>query len=100
MGAKPAQERPGAIDLMLVCSPGGHALQLFLLRPAWSGRSCAWVTVDREDTRSLLADETTYFAYGPTTRNIPNLIRNLRLAGRLLRSLRPRVIVTTGAGLA
>ena len=33
-------------------------------------------------------------------RNVPNLIRNLRLAWTLLRRLRPWVIVTTGAGVA
>ncbi len=48
----------------------------------------------------MFAAEKTYFAFGPTTRNIPNLLRNLGLAARLVRSLRPRVIVTTGAGLA
>jgi len=83
-----------------VCSPGGHALQLWLLREAWASRSRAWVTVEREDTSSLLAEERTYYAFGPTTRNVPNLLRNLRLARRLVHSLRPRVIVTTGAGLA
>jgi beta-1,4-N-acetylglucosaminyltransferase len=88
------------IDVLLVCSPGGHALQLFLLRDAWEGRSHAWVTLNRDDTATLLAGETTYFAYGPTTRHVPNLLRNLWLAGRLLHRLRPRVIVTTGAALA
>ena len=38
--------------------------------------------------------------YGPTNRSIVNLVRNLGLAFRLLRRFRPRVIVTTGAGVA
>ena len=31
---------------------------------------------------------------------MPNLLRNLRLAWRLVRQLRPRLVVTTGAGLS
>jgi len=89
-----------SVDVLLVCSPGGHALQLSLLRGAWSGYAAAWVTLEAEDTRTLLEDETVVFAYGPTTRNLPNLARNLRLALKLVRSARPRVIVTTGAGIA
>ena len=38
--------------------------------------------------------------YGPTNRNIPNLLRNLRLAARVLREERPAAILTTGAGVA
>ena len=88
------------IEVLLVCSPGGHALQLTLLRQAWEGRSHAWVTLQRDDTSTLLSDERRYYACGPTTRNLPNLLRNLRLARRLISVLRPRVIVTTGAGIA
>jgi oligosaccharide biosynthesis protein Alg14 len=88
------------VDVLLVCSPGGHTLQLHLLRAAWAGYRTAWVTLDAEDTRSLLMGETVHFAHGPTTRNVPNLLRNVRLALRLLRRLRPGVLVTTGAGIA
>lgn len=90
----------GRLGVLLVCSAGGHLLQLFMLREAWRGLSVAWVTLDREDARSLLARESVVFAHGPTTRNIPNLLRNLRLALGLVRRTRPRAIVTTGAGLA
>lgn len=96
------RDDPGLVpvDILLVCSPGGHALQLSLLRPAWQGYETAWVTLRAEDTASLLENERVIYAYGPTTRNVPNLIRNLRLAWRLLRVARPRIIVTTGAGVA
>ena len=75
-------------------------LQLFLLRDAWSPLRGAWVTHDKEDSRSLLERDRVFFAFGPTTRSIPNLLRNARLAWRLLRQLRPAAIVTTGAGVA
>lgn len=90
----------GHVDVLLVCSAGGHLLQLHLLRDAWIDLSHAWVTLDREDARSLLAREDVTYAHGPTTRNVPNLFRNLRLAWRTLATRRPHVVVTTGAGVA
>jgi beta-1,4-N-acetylglucosaminyltransferase len=87
-------------DVLLVCSSGGHLLQLVSLRPAWQGLSRAWVTFDKSDARSLLRGERVIFAHGPTNRNVPNLLRNLVLAARVLRRARPRVVVTTGAGVA
>jgi UDP-N-acetylglucosamine:LPS N-acetylglucosamine transferase len=98
--AIPPRRPEQRVDVLLVCSPGGHALQLALLDDAWAGRTRAWVTLDQEDTRSLLKDEAVYYAYGPTTRNVANLVRNLWLAFRLLAGLRPRLIVTTGAAVA
>ncbi len=91
----------GRVDLLLVCSSGGHLLQLVTLRGAWDGfGSRAWVTFDKSDARSLLRGERVVVAHGPTNRNIPNLLRNLRLAWRLVRRFRPRVMLTTGAGVA
>lgn len=87
-------------DLLLVCSPGGHLLQLVALRPAWAGFSRAWVTLDTSDGRSLLHGESVVYAYGPSHRNLKNLIRNVGLAWRVVGAVRPRAIVTTGAALA
>lgn len=89
-----------SVDVLLVCSTGGHLLQLVALRDAWTGRSRAWVTFDKSDARSLLRDELVYHAHGPTNRSISNLLRNLLLAPRIIGRLRPRVVITTGAGVA
>lgn len=88
------------VDVLLVCSPGGHVLQLHALAGAWSNRRRAWVTLDKPDARSLLAGEDVVFAYGPTNRNVLNLVRNLWLAARVIHRCRPAAIVTTGAALA
>jgi UDP-N-acetylglucosamine:LPS N-acetylglucosamine transferase len=85
---------------MLVCSSGGHLLQLHRLKPWWIKRERVWVTFDMPDSRSLLEGENVRWAYHPTTRNALNLIRNLALAWRLLRRDRPHVVVSTGAGVA
>ncbi|WP_225993711.1 PssD/Cps14F family polysaccharide biosynthesis glycosyltransferase [Actinomadura rudentiformis] len=85
---------------LLVCSAGGHLTQLHRLQPWWSAYERMWVTFDKADASSLLADEQVTWAFHPTTRNIPNLLRNLWLAVRLLPRFRPDVIVSTGAGVA
>jgi nitroreductase len=85
---------------MLVCSAGGHLLQLHRLKPWWDHVERVWVTFDMRDSRSLLAGEQVEWAWHPTTRNVPNLIRNFGLAWRLLRKHKPDVVVSTGAGVA
>lgn len=91
--------------MLLVCSTGGHLLQLLALRGAWGEFSRVWVTFDKSDARSLLVGERVVYAHGPTNRNfgllaVRNLLQNLLGAFRLLRLVRPRVVVTTGAGVA
>ncbi len=91
--------------MLLVCSTGGHLLQLLALRGAWGSFSRVWVTFDKTDARSLLTEERVVFAHGPTNRNfgllaVRNLLRNVVGAARLLRVARPRVVLTTGAGVA
>jgi Oligosaccharide biosynthesis protein Alg14 like len=88
------------LKIGFVSSAGGHLLQLHRLSPWWEKHERFWVTFDLPDSRSLLADERVLFAFHPTTRNLPNLARNLRLAWRTLRRERPDVIVSTGAGVA
>jgi beta-1,4-N-acetylglucosaminyltransferase len=86
--------------LLIVCSSGGHLLQMQELREAWAPFERVWVTFDKSDARSLLRDERVVHAHSPTNRNIPNLLRNVRLAFRVLRRERPSAILTTGAGVA
>jgi len=88
------------MKVLLVCSSGGHLGQMHTLRPWWGEHERLWVTFDGADSRSLLRDERVAWAFHPTTRNVPNLLRNLRLAIRLLRDERPDLVVSTGAGVA
>lgn len=84
----------------MVCSSGGHLLQLVTLARPLAGLSRLWVSFDKSDVRSLLRDEDVVFAHGPTNRHLGNLFRNLRVAWRVVRTTRPAVVVTTGAGIA
>lgn len=85
---------------MLVCSSGGHLLQMLELKPAWEDFEHVWIAFDKSDTRSLLAGERIVHGHGPTNRNLGNFIRNVGLAFRVIRRERPAAILTTGAGLA
>lgn len=96
----PQAPRPSAVRVMFVCSSGGHLAQLYQLKPWWEKLDRVWVTFDKEDARSLLAGERVIWAHHPTTRNIPNALRNLRLATKVLAKHRPRLIVSDGAGVA
>jgi UDP-N-acetylglucosamine:LPS N-acetylglucosamine transferase len=96
MAHPPARTGP----VLLVGSSGGHLAQLLALRPWWGDRDRVWVTFATPDAKSQLPGERVAWAYSPTTRNIPNLIRNTGLAFRLLRREKPSVIVSTGAGVA
>jgi UDP-N-acetylglucosamine:LPS N-acetylglucosamine transferase len=86
--------------ILFVTSSGGHLDQLVQLQPWWQDHERTWVTFDLPDARSVLAAETCQWAHHPTTRNIPNALRNAVLAWRVLREYRPDVVISAGAGVA
>jgi Oligosaccharide biosynthesis protein Alg14 like len=94
MPSSPAQ------SVLLVTSPGGHLLQMLDLEPAWRDLDRTWVTLSLENAVDLLDGEEVVTGHGPTSRNVPNFIRNLVLAWRTVRARNPDVILSTGAALA
>ncbi|MFN8125470.1 MAG: hypothetical protein U0R64_03030 [Candidatus Nanopelagicales bacterium] len=86
--------------LLLVSSAGGHLAQLVALRPWWEEHERLWITFDTLDAQSVLEGESVRFGHSPTTRNIPNLFRNARMARKVLGEYRPDLILSTGAGMA
>lgn len=86
--------------VLLVASTGGHLAQLLELRPWWSKLKRTWVTFDKADARSSLVGEDVIYAHHPTTRNLGNAVRNLGLAEKVMRTRRPDLVVSTGAGVA
>lgn len=86
--------------LLLIASTGGHLTQLVALRRWWEDCERTWITFDNQHARSALAGETVIHAHSPTTRNIPNAVRNALLARRTLTDLRPDLVISTGAGVA
>jgi UDP-N-acetylglucosamine:LPS N-acetylglucosamine transferase len=89
------------VKLALIASSGGHIYELFCLKKFWENKDHFWVSFKTTDAEYLLKDEkTVYWAAHPTVRNIKNLNKNLLLAWRLLRTMRPDMILTTGSGVA
>ena len=88
------------MKICLVGSSGGHLIQLYQLSKWWRKYDRFWVTFDKVDANSLLADEKTYWCYYPTNRNIKNLIKNTFLAIKLLVKEKPDIIISTGAAPA
>jgi UDP-N-acetylglucosamine:LPS N-acetylglucosamine transferase len=88
------------MKVLFVCSSGGHLAQLYRLRPWWERHERTWVTFGHPQAESLLAGERLITAFAPTTRNIPNALRNLRLAIAVIRAERPDVVISDGAGVA
>lgn len=86
--------------VLIVCSSGGHLTQAMALRDWWGAHERSWVTLPTEDARSRLRGENVVEAHYPTVRNLPNLARNFVLARRVLRSVRPDVVFSTGAAIA
>lgn len=84
----------------LIGSSGGHLDHLWALSSWWSGHDRFWVTFDTPDAVERLREERWYAAYHPTTRHLGNLVRNARLARRVLAAERPDVLISTGAGVA
>lgn len=85
---------------LLVASSGGHLLQLVHLASGLPDAEWTWVSFDTPDARSLLRGKRVVHAHHPTNRNLPNLLRNLVLAVRLVRRVRPDFVLSTGAGVA
>jgi beta-1,4-N-acetylglucosaminyltransferase len=95
----PAKDPRRPRRALLVCSPGGHLLQLLRLQPAWEGFETTWVTLPAADSDYLLRDERVVLGRGPTNRSLRALLSNLRLAWRVVHRERPDVILSTGAAL-
>lgn len=89
------------VDL-LVASGGGHLQQLWQLVPRLDvdSETAVWVTYETAESRSLLGDRPFIAAHHPTTRHVPNALRNYSLARAVLHGYPVRRIVSTGAAVA
>ncbi len=91
---------PRRLHLLFVASTGGHLAQLLALSDWWKQHDRTWVTFDKPDARSTLRGEEVIYAFHPTTRNLPNLARNAKLARIVVRDQAPDAVISTGAGVA
>jgi len=86
---------------LLVASTGGHLAQLHRLVPALElSPDSTWVTFDHPQSRSLLAaEEVAYIPYIPP-RGFREAAGAVGTARKLIRELRPEVVLSTGAAIA
>jgi hypothetical protein len=77
---------------MLVCSSGGHLSQLCRLEAWWQRHERLWLTFDKADSRSPLDEERVVWAHDATTHNLPNLLRDFRLAWRTVARFAPNKV--------
>lgn len=84
----------------IITSRGGHLFQMYRLKEWWKHYHRFWVTFPGDDATSLLAGERVYYGYDPESRHLPNAIRHLFLAWKLLRCEKPTLLISCGAGIA
>lgn len=88
------------LKVCLVGSSGGHLTHLYMLKPFWKNKNRFFVTFDKEDAKSLLENEKVYPCYYPTNRSIKALIKNLKVAYKVLKKEKPDLIISSGAAVA
>lgn len=88
------------MKIILVCSTGGHFRTLKQLHPFWGKYNHCWVTFRTTPTETALLGSKVYWAWSPTNRNLPNLVRNFFLAWKVISQERPQLVISTGAGVA
>lgn len=93
---------PRPPTLWLAASPGGHLAELLAVREAFEGLPRAWVTgpSDQVGVLARAGEEIHVLSlFGRDPPGARGLAPNVRAARRLVGSRRPRIVVTSGAGL-
>jgi UDP-N-acetylglucosamine transferase subunit ALG13 len=100
-----ATTRP--VRICLAASGGGHLRQLLDLRPFWEEQETHFITEDTPLAEGLAASNRVYlvphFAFGqlrlqPFWKVAAAASRNMKAAWRVVRTERPQMVVSTGAG--
>lgn len=90
------------MSVLLVAASGGHLAQLDRLAPRIPGvdSESVWVTFDTAQARSLLADRPHVFIPFIDSRGFGMALRNIPVAARIIRQVRPSLVVSTGNAIA
>ncbi len=86
------------LKICLACSAGGHLTEILQLKELYKQYDRFFVTFKRIDSRELSKNEVVYFIDDPK-RNPIKLIKNTFQTVIILLKERPKIIITTGAGV-
>lgn len=86
------------MKILLVGPAEDNLATLQQLRPFWENHEPVWVTFSNALSQEILQGATVYWAWGPTHRNLLNLLRNTWLALRVLWQEHPALVIATGSG--
>jgi len=87
------------VKICLVCSAGGHLVEMARLKNCYSRYPHFFLTFKRIDTAGLTKTEKVFFVDDPA-RNPINFLRCLFQSARVILKERPEVVISTGGGIA
>ena len=87
------------MNICIVCSAGGHLTEILLVKEAYNKYNKFFITFKRENSIELAKKEKVYFVEDPE-RNFKNFIKCALQTLKILLKERPRVLISTGAGVA
>ena len=87
------------IKICLVSSAGGHMLQIQFFKKIFDKYEHFFITFKRPDTSELSKKKRVYFVEDPK-RNPLSLLKNFFQSFLILLKEKPKVVLTTGAGIA
>jgi UDP-N-acetylglucosamine:LPS N-acetylglucosamine transferase len=87
------------MKICIACSAGGHLTEISQIKKSYEKYDYFYVTFKREDSIDLSKKETVYFVNDPG-RSIKNLIKCIFQSLKIMFKERPRIIISTGAGVA
>lgn len=88
------------MKLMLVCTSGGHFATMKSLKSFWSKHQRVWVSDKKKDTEILDKAEKVYWLPYQAPRDMIALLQNIPKSLNLVKSEKPDIIISTGAGIA
>jgi len=87
------------MKVCIVCSAGGHLVEVLLLYDAYKKYEKFFITFKREDSLELVKKERVYFVEDPS-RDIKKFIKCAFQTFRVMFKEKPNIIISTGAGVA
>ncbi len=88
------------MNLLLVCTSGGHFATMRNLRSFWSEHHRIWVTDYQKDTESLTKDEEVFWLPYQAPRDLITLITNIPSVFFILHKEKPDLVIATGASIS